>query len=107
MRIQYASGIAAFIICLAALPVVRRIAQRFHLYDAPGPLKIHHEPTPRLGGIAMFAGLFAGSLTICVTDSRLDFIPLIIFAIIWLIGLIDDLAPVGSLVRIFVHLAAG
>jgi UDP-GlcNAc:undecaprenyl-phosphate/decaprenyl-phosphate GlcNAc-1-phosphate transferase len=44
-----ASALSALLV-----PVSKRLAMRFRVLDAPGPRKVHAEPTPRLGGVAVF-----------------------------------------------------
>jgi UDP-GlcNAc:undecaprenyl-phosphate GlcNAc-1-phosphate transferase len=45
---------------LALTPVARRVGQAAGLVDRPGdPLKIHREPVPVLGGVAVAAAVFA------------------------------------------------
>jgi UDP-GlcNAc:undecaprenyl-phosphate/decaprenyl-phosphate GlcNAc-1-phosphate transferase len=110
MSIQQVSGFIALLVCLGALPIVRRLAQRFNLYDAPGPLKIHKGSIPRLGGIAMLAGFLAGGLFVYIPylpASRLNFLPLLIFVVVWAVGLIDDVWTLGPGVRFSAHIAAG
>src|SRR5262249_62353469 len=46
-------GIASALSALL-VPVSKRLAARFGVLDAPGPRKNHAEPTPRLGGVAVF-----------------------------------------------------
>ncbi len=70
----YFSGVVAFLVCAGALPAVRRLALRLNLYDQPGPLKIHNGSIPRLGGIAMMAGMLATTiafLPLTSTDSSM------------------------------------
>lgn len=107
MSIHFVSGFVALIICLGTMPFVRRFAQRFGLYDEHGPLKIHSGSIPRLGGIAMFAGFFAGILTQYVYGARPNSFLLFVFIAVWAVGLIDDLRPLGAGFRLFVHIAAG
>jgi UDP-GlcNAc:undecaprenyl-phosphate GlcNAc-1-phosphate transferase len=107
MWMEYFSGFVALIFCLASLPIVRRLAQRFGLYDAAGPLKIHQGSIPRLGGIAMFAGLLAGSMTRNLAFSRIYSLPILVFAVIWGVGLIDDIRTLGSIFRFCIQIAAG
>lgn len=56
----------AFIVALsvtaALIPVLARWAPVFGLTDAPGPRKVHSVPVPRVGGLAMAAGLFFASI---------------------------------------------
>jgi UDP-GlcNAc:undecaprenyl-phosphate GlcNAc-1-phosphate transferase len=107
MSIQYLSGFAALLVCLAALPVVKRFAQNFHLFDSPAPLKIHQGSIPRLGGIAMFAGLLAGCAPLYLSASRPSLVPLAVFATIWAVGLIDDVRTLLPLFRFVVQIACG
>jgi UDP-GlcNAc:undecaprenyl-phosphate/decaprenyl-phosphate GlcNAc-1-phosphate transferase len=107
MLTPYISAFAALFFGLATLPIVKRLAGHFALYDAPGPLKIHQESIPRLGGIAMFAGFLAGSLILYFSSSRPSFLPLIVFAVVWAVGLIDDIRTLSPLFRLCFHIAAG
>jgi UDP-GlcNAc:undecaprenyl-phosphate GlcNAc-1-phosphate transferase len=107
MWMEYFSGFVALIFCLASLPIVRRLAQRFGLYDAAGPLKIHQGSIPRLGGIAMFAGLLAGSMTRNLAFSRMYSLPILVFAVIWGVGLVDDIRTLGSVFRFCIQISAG
>ena len=107
MFLKYLPGFVAFICCLGVLPLVKILAHRFNLYDAPGPLKIHIDSIPRLGGIAMFAGLLAGGATIYLHISKLEFTPFLVFAVIWLVGLADDIRSLDPLLRLAVQIIAG
>jgi UDP-GlcNAc:undecaprenyl-phosphate GlcNAc-1-phosphate transferase len=51
--------IVAFAITVVLAPVMARVARRVGIVDHPGPLKVHAEPVPYLGGIAVYAGLAA------------------------------------------------
>jgi|SRR5579862_4790936 len=107
MFIKYFPGVVAFVICLAALPLVSALAHRFHLYDASGPLKIHRGSIPRLGGIAMFAGFLAGSFIFFLPSWRTSTLPILVFAGVWAVGLLDDLQGLPALFRFAVQIAAG
>lgn len=47
----------AFFISVCATPLIRRWAPRLGLVDLPGERKVHVNPTPMGGGIAVFLGL--------------------------------------------------
>jgi UDP-GlcNAc:undecaprenyl-phosphate GlcNAc-1-phosphate transferase len=107
MRNFYLPGIVGFLVCAAALPLVQRFADSFSLYDAPGPLKIHHRPISRLGGLAMMAGLAAGYL-ICFPSAALSsLLPVLIFGMVWVVGLVDDVKSLPSYGRFCIHITAG
>jgi UDP-GlcNAc:undecaprenyl-phosphate GlcNAc-1-phosphate transferase len=108
MLLKYFPGFIGLLVCLAALPLVKRLARSFNLYDAPGPLKIHQGAIPRLGGIAMFAGLLAGCATLYSSVSWSILLPVTsIFALVWTVGLVDDLRSLGASFRFAIQIAAG
>ena len=47
----------AFIVTVAAVPLVRRIAISHGIVDQPSARRVNKEPIPRLGGVAMYLGL--------------------------------------------------
>ncbi|WP_221348049.1 MraY family glycosyltransferase [Streptomyces beigongshangae] len=69
---------------------------------------VHREPTPRLGGIAMFFGLCAGLLVAdhltnldeVFTDSNEPRALLSGAALIWLIGVLDDKFEIDALIKL-------
>src|SRR5271155_4242571 len=68
---------------LALAPLIRRLCARWGIFDQPGHLKIHGEPIPRLGGMAIaFAlhGTGAGALYFAAA-----------LGLVWLAGFVDDL----------------
>lgn len=53
---------------LLLVPVVMRIAHRYGIVDRPdGVLKVHAQPTPYLGGVAVFLGFLLPSLFVFYT----------------------------------------
>lgn len=68
-------GIAAFVIAMAVTwavtPLVILAARRLGATDAPGERKIHREPMPRIGGVAVFAGFVAGMLFAAIATQSL------------------------------------
>jgi UDP-GlcNAc:undecaprenyl-phosphate/decaprenyl-phosphate GlcNAc-1-phosphate transferase len=49
-------------VALAATPLARRLAERIGAIDQPGDRSLHERPTPRLGGLAILAGVLVGGL---------------------------------------------
>ncbi len=99
-------GLIAFAVCACGLPIARRIARRWRVYDVPGPLKVHQQPVPRIGGAAMMAGLAAAMIVAWVMDG-MPMAVLGVFAAIWLVGLVDDVKDLPSVLRLVAHLGAG
>ena len=94
------TAISAMVITWIATPPVIRFADWIGAIDLPGGRKVHANPTPRIGGLAVFVG-FLGAVAVAatVTDSwpssqvaAIDWRGLAIAAFcLLLVGLLDDL----------------
>jgi UDP-GlcNAc:undecaprenyl-phosphate GlcNAc-1-phosphate transferase len=54
---------SALVIALGSMPLVRWAAVRWGFIDQPSARKVHTQPTPRLGGAAIYVGCIAALLT--------------------------------------------
>jgi UDP-GlcNAc:undecaprenyl-phosphate/decaprenyl-phosphate GlcNAc-1-phosphate transferase len=97
--------VIAMSITMALIPLLTRMAGRMHVLDAPGPRKVHANPMPRVGGIAMAAGALVPLLYWLHPDPRLPaFLAaavLLLFAGVW-----DDRADLGYLPKFGAQIAA-
>src|SRR5438876_12380628 len=50
----------ALVFSVLATPLVKRLAHRYGVLDAPSARKIHSNPVPLLGGAAIWAAVIAG-----------------------------------------------
>ncbi len=73
----------------ALTPVVAELARRMGALDAPSARKIHSEPTPRLGGIAIYFGVIIPSLLFLSPEGTMRGI-LVGASLITLVGVLDD-----------------
>jgi len=48
--------VTSFLLTHAIVPLIIWVAQERRIYDHPNARSPHQEPTPSLGGIAIFAG---------------------------------------------------
>ena len=55
-RLSSAVALIAFVTALLATPLVRRLAPHVGMLDATGERRMHDQPKPRIGGIAVFLG---------------------------------------------------
>ncbi len=53
------SFMTSLLICMALIPPLRLLAERFISWTQPGERKVHQNPVPRVGGIAFALGAFA------------------------------------------------
>ncbi len=96
----------AFLVALFAVPSIISVAHTKSLLDRPNHRTIHRSLTPRLGGLAIFAG-FMSALTIFGVLSHGVQQLLAGCLIIFFLGVKDDLVSVSALKKFFVQLLAG
>ncbi len=90
--------LVSFIITQLLTPIVIKLAFYFKILDYPDARKIHGHPIPRLGGLAIVASI------LIATARNLQFSPQLLgltvgCALIYLIGLIDDVHPLPATPR--------
>src|SRR5271156_3558226 len=76
---------------LALAPLIRRLCARWGIFDQPGDLKIHGEPIPRLGGMAIAVALAAGVGSALHGAGAGAFYFAAALGLVWLAGFVDDL----------------
>jgi UDP-N-acetylmuramyl pentapeptide phosphotransferase/UDP-N-acetylglucosamine-1-phosphate transferase len=54
-------GATAFVAVAGFVPLLRALARRRNLFDPTGPLKIHSQPIPRVGGLALILAFSTGT----------------------------------------------
>ena len=106
LHIVLASGLG-FIIALAILPPILKVAREKNLFDPPSERKLHTRAIPPLGGIAIFIAFILSTI---LSSHGTDFYPLryLIAALVLLffIGLKDDLITVPARRKFIVQMIA-
>src|SRR6267378_3986273 len=109
-----AAGLLAFFIALLASLLltapVRALALRVGMVDLPGPRKVHLQPIPLLGGLAMYAGVVLGVLFLFNGPARAQIAGILAGAtLIAAVGILDDRGLLHHQVKLFIGmpLAAG
>ena len=92
--------IAGFLVAVLATPVAARVARRLGVVDRPGPLKVHEQPVPYLGGLAVLVAL-VGPLAL---GRPTLLIPL---ALATLLGLADDVSTLTPRLRLACEMVVG
>ncbi|MFQ6618357.1 MAG: ATP-binding protein [Fidelibacterota bacterium] len=85
--------------------IVRKVAQKIRVEDLPGERKVHREPTPLLGGLAIFISFTATTYLNQYFSVELKGI-LLGASLVFLISLLDDIICVSSKVKLIVQLLA-
>lgn len=95
----------AFLGSYALTPVLVHVSHRWNLVDIPTERKIHVAPTPRLGGVALYAG-FVGS--VLMNSILPDWMVAIVVAgsLLLLVGVIDDVRELPASVKLMGQLVA-
>jgi UDP-GlcNAc:undecaprenyl-phosphate GlcNAc-1-phosphate transferase len=109
-----AAGMLAFFIALFAslmLTVpVRALALRFGMVDLPGPRKVHVQPIPLLGGLAMYGAVMLAILFAFDGPAREQSAGIVTGAtLVALVGFLDDRGWLHHQIKLFVAMpiAAG
>ncbi|MBU1726794.1 MAG: undecaprenyl/decaprenyl-phosphate alpha-N-acetylglucosaminyl 1-phosphate transferase [Candidatus Omnitrophica bacterium] len=100
-RILFISLIASLVL----VPFARFIAFKFDILDHPKTRKIHKQPMPKLGGLAMYLAFVVGTLFSFDYNHQLKGI-LIGSSIILFIGLIDDIRHLRASLRLVFQIIA-
>jgi len=86
--------VVPFVVAVVLTAVLRRVAPALGLIDKPDPRKVHTTPTPRAGGLAIFAAILLAFPWHPETVGYLHFPTLLaLAAVIVVLGLVDDLRP--------------
>ncbi len=98
--------LVAMAVTMALIPALMRSAGRMHVLDAPGARKVHAQPMPRVGGIAMIVGVaIALLLWLPAFDTRMR-AWLGGAAIVFAFGVWDDRATLSPKVKLLGQLLA-
>src|SRR5271167_1773298 len=101
------AGLLAFFIALATSLVltapVRALAIRVGMVDLPGPRKVHLQPIPLLGGLAMYAGVMLAILFAFDGAARAQSAEIVTGAtLVAAVGFLDDRGWLHHQVKLFI-----
>jgi UDP-GlcNAc:undecaprenyl-phosphate GlcNAc-1-phosphate transferase len=97
---------AAFIISFAATPIVKSFANRVGAIDVPKDgRRMHTQPIPRLGGLAIFLGFLLSVVLFAEISSEVQGI-LLGSVVIVIVGVIDDIVPLPAWLKFIVQIFA-
>ena len=99
----------AMIVAISFMLALRPLALRVGLVDKPGGRKRHEGHIPIIGGIAIFAGFFAGlftGVTLVETDPGASLTAFVACALLLIIGVIDDSLTLPATARMTAQVGA-
>ena len=98
---EVAALVAFFVaaaIVFAVTPTVGNIARRMGAMDEPNARKIHEDPVPRLGGLAIYFGFIIPALLFLPLTNEMKGV-LVGASVITLVGAVDDFRDTGPLIK--------
>lgn len=115
LRYPLLALLAALLVTLVATPIVCKFAIAHGAVDDPtrDDRRVHSEPTPRWGGIAIFLGIFLSIALILPFAYPTRPFPLYLLgvfvfaAVILLVGAFDDVRPISAKAQLALLLTAG
>ena len=96
----------SFILSYFLTPLMSWIALKFNIIDRPGHRKIHTEPKPRTGGIAIYLSFliifyFAHKFRFFTRGFENEFVGLLIgSSIVFFVGIVDDIKQLNAWVKL-------
>lgn len=105
-------GFKAFLLALILTPICRDLFGSYSVVDEPGERrKVHDRPIPRVGGIAIaisyFTALLISDLSRLPSYNRLMWMLLPSAGLVFLIGLVDDLAGLKPWQKLIAEIGVG
>jgi UDP-GlcNAc:undecaprenyl-phosphate GlcNAc-1-phosphate transferase len=94
----FAFGVAALIAWLL-VPVAERIAWRIGAVDYPNERSLHENPTPKLGGLAIFVGVVVATILFLPWAQQTQAL-LAGALVITVVGVLDDVFDLPALVKL-------
>ncbi len=94
-----------FIFCFLITFYIKKIAIHIGAMDIPNKRKVHTKPMPRLGGLGIFLTFLFGYMLFGVQSIQMNAILIGSFIIV-LVGVIDDIRPLGATTKFLGQLIA-
>lgn len=98
----------SFIIAFITTPIARKMAFKFGAVDIPkDDRRVHKEPIPYLGGVAIYLGVLIGILIFLPLGDKRTMSILLGGTIIMISGLVDDFIDISPKAKLIVQVIAG
>lgn len=95
----------SFFISYCLIPLLRYIAFKTNILDYPNERKVHKNPTPLLGGVAVYLGFFIAMFSNFVFSKEVKGI-IIGGTMIMFISIIDDIKGISAKIKLLIQLLA-
>ncbi len=100
-------------VAIVLTPIIRKIALKFDIVDKPGKRKVHRKKMPTMGGLAIAAGFYVGTIVVfraipgAMDRFLFKFNGICIGStLIIILGIIDDIKPLNAKLKLIVQIIA-
>lgn len=97
--------LVTFLISVILVPVAKKVAEHVGAMDMPNERKVHKKPMPRMGGIAVYTAFLFGYMLYGQITNQMISILIGSFLIV-LVGIFDDIKPIGAKYKFLVQVVA-
>lgn len=97
--------IVTFLASACLVPLVKKIAEHCGAMDYPNERKVHKKPMPRMGGLAIFGAFLFGYMWFARMSNQMLSILIGGFLIV-LVGIFDDIKPIGAKIKFLFQVLA-
>ncbi|MGN0993358.1 MAG: glycosyltransferase family 4 protein [Bacilli bacterium] len=94
-----------FLFCFFITFYIKKIAKHIGAMDIPDKRKVHKTPMPRLGGLGIFLTFLFGYMLFGVQSLQMNSILIGAFIIV-IVGVIDDIRPLGAKTKLIGQIIA-
>lgn len=100
-------GAVALILSLALTPLARRFAVLVGMTDTPGPRRIHQQPIPRAGGLAVAVSVAVACVACGGLPPQIHVFVVVGGALLIAVGFADDVLSLSPRTKLVGQIAAG
>lgn len=97
--------LVTFLTSLILVPIIKKVAKHVNALDIPNERKVHKNPIPRLGGLAIFLAFLFGYILYGEISTQMISILIGGFIII-LTGIVDDINPIKARYKLVCQIVA-
>ena len=97
--------VTAFLVAIICMPPLLSLIKKFKLYDSPNNRKIHSDPIPTMGGIAIIAGMITALvLWYPFTNDLIQVSFFLSVIVLFAMGIMDDLKDLSAKYKFIIQI---
>lgn len=106
-KLALLSFVTAFVVAMLCMPVLIKIINRYKFFDVPDLRKMHSQPIPTMGGVAICIGMaIANMFWFRFSNDQFVVAFFLSIAILFALGILDDMHDISVRNKFVIQLAA-